>query len=151
MGGCLCCWLGSYSPLCPKSSQRAGASLGASQRPWGMGRSRLHASAWPKRWGVGSGSLSTGPWALQVWLPAQGQEGRSPVTGAGTPITGSFFLFLLHRKMVPRANRWMICLTFLFRVEVKPRPPSVPPASLLHRSAAPWQVHLLGFVWLLNT
>lgn len=56
-------------------------------------------------------------------------------------------LFFSHRKMVPRANRWMTCLTFLFRVEVRPRAAS-PTSSFLHR-LAPALSGLLNCVFVL--
>lgn len=79
-------------------------------------------------WAPGARAQASGL-ALQVRLPARA-EGKKACDRSWDSCYRISFLFLLHRKMVPRANRWMICLTFLFRVEVKPRPPSYP-SSLL--------------------
>lgn len=51
-----------------------------------------------------------------------GGKGIRPDPGKGSPVVDfHLFFFLSHRKMAPRVNRWMTCLTFLFRVEVKSR------------------------------
>lgn len=66
----------------------------------------------------------------------------------------SFFFFLLPllylslRRMVPPASRWMTCLTFLFRVEVKPRFLSCLSSQALPCSTGcvqPWGALFIGF------
>lgn len=81
----------------------------------GAGQSQPSGSERPWRGGVGAGEGVSGRERGCLWEP-----GCSPLgpdcwlrAGLGPPVAGlHLFLILAHRKMVPRASRWMICLTF---------------------------------------
>ena len=82
----------------------------------GAGQSQPSGSERPWRGGVRAGervccgSLGAAHWGLNA---GSEPEGSVPQARLGPPVAGLHLLMILpHRKMVPRASRWMIYLTF---------------------------------------